>query len=220
MSHDIRDILQRITAIETRLTPVSQKKGLNPQQDKAKQLPALFKPTHITALGAKTDPEHPMKGMAVGANESKLAETMADIEEDMLSKVKKDLTQYLDRLEKRVEVDRDLKDKAVDAVEKGQAEEEEIEEDPTTENPTVEPATPPTVDPTLPEAAHPVKRFTLEDGTCLECYGDEGKGFELRRGGRSLPTRFRNLDDADIAVKLWQSRQKQQQQDQDYLDEK
>jgi hypothetical protein len=45
----------------------------------------------------------------------------------MLSKVKKDLTQYLDRLEKKVSISRDLKDKAVDAVEKGQAE-EEIEE--------------------------------------------------------------------------------------------
>ena len=119
MSNDIRSILDRLATVEGRLSPA---------QQKVPQLPALFKPRHIRALGAKTDPAHPMDGYMVGDSveprRTALEEAMAEIEEDMISKVKKDLTQYLDRLEKKVAVSRDLKDKAVDAVEKGQAEED------------------------------------------------------------------------------------------------
>ena len=123
MSNDIRDILSRLTALEGKLTPTTVKKGLNQQQDSVPQLPALFKPKKISVLGSDTDPKHPATGYAVGSNESaepaanKLAETMANIEEDMLSKVKKDLTQYLDRLEQKVKSDPDLMAKAVDGVE-------------------------------------------------------------------------------------------------------
>ena len=122
MSNDIRDIIQRLATVEGRLSPA---------QQKVPQLPALFKPRHIRALGAKTDPAHPMDGYMVGDSveprRTALEEAMAEIEEDMLSKVKRDLTTYLDRLEKKVSISRDLKDKAKDAVERGQAE-EEIEE--------------------------------------------------------------------------------------------
>jgi hypothetical protein len=122
MSNDIRSILDRLATVEGRLSPA---------QQRVPQLPALFKPRHIRALGAKTDPAHPMDGYMVGDSaeprRTALEEAMAEIEEDMLSKVKKDLTQYLDRLEKKVAVSRDLKDKAKDAVERGRAE-EEIEE--------------------------------------------------------------------------------------------
>jgi hypothetical protein len=101
---------------------------LSPAQQKVPQLPALFKPRHIRALGAKTDPAHPMDGYMVGDSveprRTALEEAMAEIEEDMISKVKRDLTQYLDKLEKKVAVSRDLKDKAVDAVKQGRAEED------------------------------------------------------------------------------------------------
>ena len=121
MSDDIRSILDRLATVEGRLSPA---------QQKVPQLPALFKPKHIRALGAKTDPAHPMDGYMVGDSveptRTALEEAMAEIEEDMISKVKKDLTQYLDRLEKKVSISRDLKDKAVDAVQKRQP--EEIEE--------------------------------------------------------------------------------------------
>jgi hypothetical protein len=119
MSNDIRSILDRLATVEGRLSPA---------QQKVPQLPALFKPRGIRALGSKTDPAHPMDGYMVGDSveprRTALEEAMAEIEEDMLSKVKKSLTQYLDRLEKKVAVSRDLKDKAVDAVEKGKAEED------------------------------------------------------------------------------------------------
>ena len=122
MSNDIRSILDRLATVESRLSPA---------QQRVPQLPALFKPRHIRALGAKTDPAHPMDGYMVGDSveprRTALEEAMAEIEEDMISKVKRDLTQYLDKLEKKVSINRDLKDKAKDAVERGQAE-EEIEE--------------------------------------------------------------------------------------------
>jgi hypothetical protein len=75
--------------------------------------------------------------------------------------------------------------------------------------------------PTAPLGESPVKTYTMEDGTCLECYGDETQGFELRNGERRLPTRFPRMDHADMAVKLFQRRkQAAQQQDQDYIEER
>jgi hypothetical protein len=87
MSNDIRSILDRLATVEGKLSPA---------QQKVPQLPALFKPRHIRALGAKTDPAHPMDGYMVGDSvepqRTALEEAMAEIEEDMISKVKKDLT--------------------------------------------------------------------------------------------------------------------------------
>lgn len=157
MSSDIRDILARLEALhEGSVTPVHLGKGLNAQQKKADQLPALFKPKNISPTLSKTPyQQHPMKGKLVGAAESQqptrnaLEEAMQEVEEDMLSKVKRDLTKYLDRLEqkqaaddgnrdrdtpvldkleKKSKVDRDLIQKAVDAVEKATEADEELDE--------------------------------------------------------------------------------------------
>jgi len=282
MSNDIRSILDRLATVEGRLSP---------GQQRVPQLPALFKP-HRTAL----------------------EEAMAEIEEDMISKVKKDLTQYLDQLEKKVSVSRDLKDKAKDAVQKRQPEEieefapvggddrepdeeeilrqlaaqwwngteqqmakaqntlaamgweigqdesgdddagvfvvragdehgnsymafnhsdldlnEEIDTDPA--------AMSGPSDPGDTEVAHaaeldvanklgapqaPVATFEMADGVALECCGDDDQGYELRRGGKTLPSRFRSLDDAGMAVKLYQARRQAQQRnsDADYIEER
>ena len=250
MSSDIRSILQRIVAIEEgKVTPApgTVKSGLNAQQKSVPQLPALFKPKGISVLGAKTDPEHPMKGYAVGADESveskksALEEAMANIEEDMLSKVKADLNTYLDRLEKKIHddgkrdkdtttdldrlekktrIDRDLIDKAVSAVDKGQAEsEEELEEDPTEDasDDIAAPATPVT-NPVLPEAA--VMTMEMDDGSMLECYGNERDGFEIRRGTNKLPTRFPKLDHARMAMDLYKLRRGKEDRGQDYIEER
>jgi hypothetical protein len=292
---------------------------LSPAQQKVPQLPALFKPRHIRALGSKTDPAHPMDGYMVGDSiepqRTALEEAMAEIEEDMLSKVKKDLTQYLDRLEKKVAVSRDLKDKAVDAVEKGKAEEdldefappggddrepdeeeilrqlaaqwwngteqqmakaqktlammgweigpdesgdddagvyvyrigdedgrdtiafahsnldlnEEIDTDPAAMQGPSDPgdtevahAAELDVAKTLGAPQAPVATFEMADGVALECRGDDDQGYELRRGGKTLPSRFRSLDDAGMAVKLYQARKQKQQRnsDADYIEER
>jgi hypothetical protein len=260
-----------------------------------------------------------MVGDSVEPKKTALEEAMAEIEEDMLSKVKKDLTQYLDRLEKKVSIDRALKDKAIDAVEKGEA--EEIEEfappggddgndgfnDETLkrmaaqwwngdEDPRIEktlmaagweigqdegydnggvfvvqagdvngnsymswPAqeleglaeeidTDPAAmqgpsDPGDTEVAHnielgiadklnapqkpqaPQATFEMADGSCLECWGDDHQGYELRHGEKKLPSRFKNMDDAGMAVRLYQARKKKQQRpeqdlSQDYIEER
>jgi hypothetical protein len=313
MSNDIRSILDRLATVEGRLSPA---------QQKVPQLPALFKPKHIRALGAKTDPAHPMDGYMVGDSveprRTALEEAMAEIEEDMLSKVKKDLTTYLDKLEKKVAVSRDLKDKAQDAVQKGQAEEdldefapvggddrepdeeeilrqlaahwwngteqqmakaqntlaamgweigpdesgdddagvyvyrigdedgrdtvafahsdldlnEEIDTDPAAIQGPSDPgdtevahAAELDVDDKLSAPQAPVATFEMDDGIALECWGNDNQGYELRRGKQALPSKFKNLDHAGMAVKLYQARKKRQQrpeQDlgQDYIEER
>jgi hypothetical protein len=246
MTVDIRNILERITAIEQgKTTPAVVKHGLNTQQKSVPQLPALFKPKGIKVLNAKTDPTHPMAGYAVGADESavpkmpSLEEAMAKVEEDMLGKVKADLNSYLDqltkkidddgqrdkgtpdldRLEKKTRIDRDLIDKAVSAIEKGQAEEQQVAEDPTEQDFMTAPPPAPVQDPVLPESAGPVFTMEMSDGSCLECWGDEGRGFEIRRQGRSMPARFNKVDHAKMAMDLFQHRWDRQDRGQDYIEE-
>jgi hypothetical protein len=316
MSNDIRSILDRLATVEGKLSPA---------QQKVPQLPALFKPRHIRALGAKTDPAHPMDGYMVGDSveprRTALEEAMAEIEEDMISKVKKDLTTYLDKLEKKVSINRDLKDKAKDAVEKRQPEEdldefapvggddrepdeeeilrqlaaqwwngteqqmakaqntlaamgweigqdesgdddagvfviragdengdsymafnhsdldlnEEIDTDPAAMQGPSDPLDSETAHsielgvanklsaPQAPQA--PQATFEMADGIALECWGNDNSGYELRHGEKRLPSRFKSLDDAGMAVKLYQARKKQQQRpeqdpSQDYIEER
>ena len=322
MSNDIKHILERLAAVEGKLTPA---------QQKVPQLPALFKPKHIRALGSRTDPAHPMDGYMVGDSVqprgNALEEAIAEIEEDMVSRVKKDLTQYLDHLEKKGHVSSELKNKARDAIERGEVEEDD--ESPLPQNagelaagaasgalgyklltnPIVQRAMPvagavyqgadafnransgdkigsaislagaglsvdpitaplawgamgvqaardkyktgeffpsdekikstygrsvmeppippsnqrPTANAKQPWEHKPVKTYPMEDGTCLECWGDDQTGYEIRNQGRSLPTRFSKIDHADIAVKLFQNRHPSKQmlnQDQDYVEEK
>jgi hypothetical protein len=233
MSNDIRSILDRLATVEGRLSPA---------QQRVPQLPALFKPKHIRALGAKTDPAHPMDGYMVGDSveprRTALEEAMAEIEEDMISKVKKDLTTYLDKLEKKVSIDRELKDKAQDAVQKGKAEEEieeEIDTDPAAMQGPSDPLDSETAHsielgvasklnaPQAPQA--PQATFEMADGIALECWGDDDSGYELRHGEKRLPSRFKSLDDAGMAVKLYQARKRQQQRpeqdpSQDYIEER
>jgi hypothetical protein len=105
MSDDIANILKRLAVIESDITPVGVKKGLNKQQKSVPQLPALFKPENISPVLGSNNQKKPlgknMFGDSVQPVRSALAERMAEIDEDMLSKVKKDLTQYLDKLEQK-----------------------------------------------------------------------------------------------------------------------
>lgn len=244
-SSDIRSILERLSQVEGKTTPVSVKTGLNQQQKSVPQLPALFKAKDISpTLTKKPYQKHPMDGYMVGENA--LAEAMQEVEEDMLSKVKKDLTHYLDQLEQKLKTDPDLKDKAVQDIEDknpakaGAQEENEIEEQDV--DPTDDEQLGPDVDmdseaghaaelkgqqvldapqaPIAPIAESPVKTYTMEDGVAFECYGNERDGFELRRGGRIMPSRFENLDHTDMAVRLFQQRKRNQNQSQDYIEER
>jgi hypothetical protein len=244
-SHDIRDILSRLSAVEEgKLSPVSVKKGLTTQQDRVPQLPALFKPKEISVLGTDKDPEHPMKGYAVGASESKLAEAMAEIEEDMVSKVRKDLTHYLDQLTQRTHDDgqrdkdatpeldqlskkqrqyRDMIEKAVDAIDAAEAVEEELNEnDYELTEPETDHAIQDKVDADLGQPQQPTKVMEVEPGCVFEVHQVGADHFEIRRGDRALKSRFKSADDANIALQLFQAHRQQQQKysNADYIEER
>ena len=231
MSDDIRGLLEKLTALENKITPVSVQHGLNPQQKSVHQLPALFKPHSIKALGAKKDPTHPMSKELVGDSvepvKTALEEAMTEIEEDMLSKVKRDLTTYLDQLEQKVKSHAGLTAKAVDDVEdanpaqagkqKTHKPNDDVEEDATETDELARDA----IDNQLESAiSHPVKTVECWPGTLFEIHGNETDGFEIRHQGRSLPSRFRNVDDADIAIKLYKAHRDRNDPSADYIEER
>jgi len=247
MSDSIHKIIERLALIEGRTTPVSVRHGLNPQQKSVPQLPALFKPGSISpVLTAKHDPKNPFKGYMVGDSvqpaRNPLEEAMQDVEEDMVSKVKANFADYLEKLEKQNHLDSHLVRKAKHDLKIG--DDQEVDEE-QVEEATWDADVAPPSDPGDTEAAHsiadhlaadaaapsapmsavtesPVKTYPMEDGSYFECYGDQQSGFEIRRGDRSLPTRFSSMDHADMAVRLFQKRLKaaQQNSNQDYIQEK
>ena len=68
----------------------------------------------------------------------------------------------------------------------------------------------------------PAATFEMADGKSLGCYGDDDQGYELRHGKQALPSRFRSLDDAGMAVKLYRARRQAQQRNSntDYIEER
>ena len=263
MTDPIYRIIERLALIEGKTTPVSVKHGLNTQQKAAGQLPALFKPTDISpTLTKKPYQNHPMDGRLVGDSiepkKPSLEEAMQEVEEDMVSKVKQNFADYLEKLEKQNHLDSHLVKKAKHDLEIGDDQEvdEQDEEDAADnekefnnydkevdENATWDADVAPIGDPADTEVAHgiedhlaasvaapaapmaavseaPARTYTLEDGTCLECWGDDDNGYEVRHGERRLPTRFPNIDHADMAVRLFQKRRQKQDLSQDYIEER
>ena len=223
MSNDIKSILDRLVAVEAKITPAMPRvPGLNSQQKAVGQLPALFKPKSASpVLGSKKDPQNPFRGKLVGDSveptQPSLAETMQEIEEDMLGKVKRQFVDYLERLEDKSKIDKDLVSKAKQELGMSDTD-EDVAEDDFQDTEVAHDIDQKALSQAV-AAEKPVKTVAMEDGAVLEIYGDEGRGFEIRRGGRSLPTRFPNIDHADMAVRLFQQRRKRQDLSQDYIDE-
>jgi LPS O-antigen subunit length determinant protein (WzzB/FepE family) len=233
MSNDIRDIIERLAILEGRITPVDVKHGLNADQKTVKQLPALFKPKDISPTLSKTPyQDHPMDGWLVGeedeeADKEIVEEAKVD-EEKLLDKVKKSLTDYLASVEEKLEkkIDRDLGEKpaARDIGKKDKtdqdlvATEQELEEDPTQEDPVIQAGTTPTENPTYAESAC-VKSMVLENGAMFEIHGNERTGFEIRHGNRTMKSRFKNIDEAAMAIEMFRARQKKDNESQDYIEE-
>ena len=231
MSDPIYDIIKRLSLIEGKTTPVNVKHGLNKQQQGVPQLPALFKPRTISpTLTKKPYQAHPLDGYMVGENS--LAEAMQEVEEDMVSRVKGQFRDYLEKLEKENKLDSHLVNKAKHDLDIG----DDGEVDEATWDADVAPVGDPAdtevahglendiatavSQPTAPLGESPARTYTLEDGTCLEAYGDDESGYEVRHGERSLPTRFPRIDHADMAVKLFQKRRQKQDLSQDYIEER
>ena len=45
----------------------------------------------------------------------------------------------------------------------------------------------------------------MHDGKICEIHGDEHTGFEIRHGNRQLPTRFKNLEQAEMALEMFKA---------------
>jgi len=228
MNHDIAKILDRLRLIESDLTPTSVRHGLNKQQKSVPQLPALFKPENISpVLGSDTQKKPLGKNMVGDSKEpSALSRHMSEIDEDMLSRVKQDLGQYLDYLEAKKDDEIDNKKKrlvrqaAQQVQDRNPAKAGNQDEYSETQEPMLSGTA--MMSPVSVGESTLAKTFTMEDGTCLECYGDDDRGFEIRLGDRVLPSRFRSMADAEMAVNMFQAHRGGRPQDSsdDYLEEK
>jgi len=220
MAHDHNDIysiVERLRVLE---------EGLDKNQRSVNQLGATFKPKTVAVLTAKTDPKNPMAGKLVGGSESVEHDETA-VAEDVLDKVKKSFADYLNNIADEIKTDTDLKDKTTgdsdikqkdkrdrDLVVK-QTEDTEIGAALSGEIPAEQPAGEPGV--SIKESPT-VKTVTNESGQ-WEVHGDESGGFEIRRAGRCLPTRFKTLDEAEMALEMFAHRQRRRDEAADYIDE-
>ena len=64
----------------------------------------------------------------------------------------------------------------------------------------------------------PIKTITNECGL-WEVHGDEQKGFEIRFGNRPLKSKFKTIDEAEMALEMFAARRKAQDESQDYIEE-
>ena len=232
--NNMHDIVKRLDILEGRITPSQPDGSQNAQQKSVHQLPALFKPGKGgPILGGNPDKPAVTKGYFVGAEseekeEEPIEEALAN-EEKLLDKVKKSFIDYLDSVEDTVskKKDRDIGSKPADRdIGKKStsndiiAKAHELDEDPTEAEPTADIPATPIQDPTYAaQPAAPVQTVTLEDGRICEIHGDEHKGFEIRHGNRRLPSRFKNLDHATLAMEMYQAHCRQQDDSADYIDE-
>jgi hypothetical protein len=229
MSNDIRDIIERLAILEGRVTPTTVKSGLNPEQKSVKQLPALFKPKTQKILGGNADAKNPLGGWLVGDSvereEEPLEEAKVD-EEKLLDKVRDSLKDYLASVEEKYRDD-SISKKAADKDLGKRAKDrdlvaKELDEDPTEEEPanTDQVPTAPIQNTTYSEPGpNAIKTYTMEDGRMCEIHGDEATGFEIRHGNRSMPSRFKTIDEASLALEMYQARCRAQNQSGDYIDE-
>jgi hypothetical protein len=61
--------------------------------------------------------------------------------------------------------------------------------------------------------------MVLENGAMFEIHGNEHTGFEIRHGNRTMKSRFKNIDEATMAIEMFRARQKKNDESQDYIEE-
>lgn len=230
MAHDHNDIysiVERLRVLE---------EGLDKDQRKVNQLGPTFRPKTVAVLTAKTDPPNPMAGKLVGGAESAESdETMleADMAEDVLEKVKRSFTDFIKQAEESIDKtvqqkksedtdlkSRDQKDRglrAKDHPSRHLRDPEDDQEDLPSDRAYERGESPYDADEPQTES-HAVKTVQTEYGV-YEMHGNEQDGFEIQRQGRSLPTRFRSLDEAEMAIEMFAARQRKRDLSQDYLEE-
>ena len=235
MTHDhnsIHTIMQRLALIEGSITPANVKTGRNAQQKAVPQMPALYKmPSQGAVLGSNPNKKAPGSNYMVCSGEG--ADQPEDVLEeevtieDRLDKVKKSFAEYLESvaeekhdtdLKEKVKNDSDIKEKNTKDSSIIAKQIVAVAENPTEEDPVVQMPTAPVQEPIYTESA-PVKTLALEDGRVCEIHGDERRGFEIRHNGRSMKSRFKNLDQAHMALELYLGRDKATDESADYIEE-
>jgi hypothetical protein len=199
--NDIYSIVERLRILE---------EGLDKNQRSVNQLSATFKPKTVAVLTSPKDPKNPMAGKLVGGceesedlDEEPLEEAVTS--EDVLGKVKQSFADYLQNIADEIKQDTDLKDKKredTDLKKKEKRDRDLIAKE------QVQPVA----------EVEPVKIITNECGL-WEVHGSNQTGFEIRHGNRKLPTRFKNLDEAEMALEMFNARQRRHDEAQDYIDE-
>ena len=221
--NDIYSIVERLRVLE---------EGLDKNQRSVNQLSATFKPKTVAVLTAKRDPKNPMAGKLVGGAEESTTKDQAVLEaemaEDVLEKVKNSFKDFIKNVEDEIK-DSDIKEKKKEDTDLKNKDKRDralivkaapVTEDPTEQEPADTDLNPAelTINPVLPESA-PVKTVTMEDGNMVEIHGNERDGFEIRRDGRCMRSRFENLDHAVMALEMYQARRRKADESQDYLEE-
>ena len=212
--NDIYSIVERLAILEGRITPTGVKKGLNAQQRSVPQLPALFKPKDISPVLGTKEKQHSMAGYMVGdsaENNHKPVEEDAGMtwdgvspdtkeftSEDVLEKVAKSFTDYLKSVADEIKQDADLQDKTSDDT--------DLKDKDTRDRALV-----------AKESA-PVRTVTNESGTWM-IHEAGASSFAIRYGNRELPTRFKNLDEAELALEMFNIRRRGSDETPDYIDE-
>lgn len=216
--NDIYSIVERLRILE---------EGLDKNQRSVNQLGATFKPKTVAVLTAKQDPKNPMAGKLVGGCEESEELDETAVAEDVLDKVKKSFADYLSNIADEIKTDTDLKDKKKDDTDikakdtkdrtlvAKQNEDSELGAALSGTIPAEQPAGEEGV--SIKESS-PVKTITNECGL-WEVHSNEQGGFEIHREGRCLPTRFKNLDEAEMALEMFAHRQRRRDEAQDYIDE-
>jgi hypothetical protein len=66
--------------------------------------------------------------------------------------------------------------------------------------------------------SQPVKTVTNECGL-WEVHGDEPSGFEIRHGNRAVRSRFKTIEEAEMALEMFAARRAKQDESADYIEE-
>ena len=224
MAHDHNDIysiVERLRMLE---------EGLDKNQKSVNQLSATFKPKTVAVLTAKTDPKNPLAGKLVGGDESVDRDDPVlegEMVEDVLDKVKKSFADYLSNIADEIKTDTDLKDKTTtdsDIKTKNKQDKDLVaKQNEDTEIGAALSGVVPAEQPAGEEGVSmkentAVKTVTNECGL-WEVHGDDQAGFEIHRDKRCLPTRFKTLDEAEMALEMFNLRRRKNNEAQDYIDE-
>lgn len=215
-TNEMLDILKRFTMAES--APAHE--SLDKNQKSVNQLSATFKPKTVKVLGSKTDPKNPMAGKLVGGceeSEENFGTMLEDeVSEDLLSDIKRSLTDYLEQIDDMEQIDHDLKKKErcdLDLKKKDQRDRDlfakKVKEDPTQQNPVIQPKPAPLINNTLtdnPTIMYEALKTMECNGKTFEIYGDEKSGFGVRHNGKFSPSRFKTFMEADTALELFAQR--------------